>query len=219
MYCEEYFDSDYQKFKVEERKLQRLVKLSIADKSIEDYENALKIVFQPLFELLPTKGHKYYDSKNMKPYRSKIDEVTTTILESGPYSKMYFKLLDDIDIYDSNIRNRCNMYHVDPNDRILLPRFQEELYRRIGNAIIKKVIDERDKAYEDLQHIRNENFRRKQELNQTSYLLSKAFEISKQADEEAYEVFLEYRWKMKEAELNRLVEEGLISKEELEAEM
>ena len=49
--------------------------------------------------------------------------------------------------------------------------------------------------------------------------LSKAFEISKQADEEAYEVFLEYRWKMKEAELNSLVEEGLISKEELEAEM
>lgn len=75
---------------------------------------------------------------------------------------------------------KTNMYHVDPNDRILLPRFQEELYRRIGNAIIKKVIDERDKAYE---------------------------------------VFLEYRWKMKEAELNSLVEEGLISKEELEAEM
>ena len=37
--------------------------------------------------------------------------------------------------------------------------------------------------------------------------------------EEAYDVFLEYRWKMKEAELNRLIEKGLISKEELETEM
>lgn len=36
------------------------------------------------------------------------------------------------------------MYHVDPNDSILMPKFQKELYRRIGNAIIKKVIDERD---------------------------------------------------------------------------
>ena len=52
-----------------------------------------------------------------------------------------------------------------------------------------------------------------------SYLLSKSIELAKQVDEEAYEVFLEYRWKMKEAELNRLIEEGLISKEELEAEM
>lgn len=49
----------------------------------------------------------------MKPYRSKIDKVTTMILESGPYAKMYFKLLDDIDVYDSNIRDRCNMYHAD----------------------------------------------------------------------------------------------------------
>lgn len=176
-------------------------------------------MFQPLFELLPTKGHKHYDSKNMKPYRTKIDEVTTAILETGPYAKKYFKLLEDIDVYDSNIRERCNKYHVDPDSRMLLPKFQKELYRRLGNAIIKKVIDERDKAYEDLQHIRNENFRRKQELNQMRYLLSKSIELAKQVDEEAYEVFLEYRWKMKKAELNRLIEEGLISKEELEAEM
>ena len=219
LHCEEYFDTDYQKFKVEERELQRLVKIKIADNSMEDYDNALKIVFQPLFELLPTKGHKYYDSKNMKPYRAKIDEVTTTILETGPYAERYFKLLADIDECDSNFRERCNKYHIDPDGRILLPKFQQELYRRLGNAIIKKVIDERDKAYEDLQHIRNENFRRKQELNQMNYLLSKSIELAKQVDEEAYEVFLEYRWKMKEAELNRLIEEGLISKEELEVEM
>ncbi len=43
-----------------------------------------------------------------------------------------------------------------------------------------------------------------------SYLLSKSIELTKQVDEEAYEVFLEYRWKMKKAELKRLIEEGLI---------
>lgn len=65
------------------------------------------------------------------------------------------------------------MYQVDPNDRILMPKFQKELYRRIGNTIIKKVIDVRDKAYENLQNIKNVNFRRKQELNQTLSLKSK----------------------------------------------
>ena len=59
--------------------------------------------------------------------------------------------------------------------------------------VIKKGIDERDKAYEDLRHIRNESFRRKQELNQMGYLLSKSIELAKQVDEEAYEVFLEYK--------------------------
>lgn len=49
------------------------------------------------------------------------------------------------------------------------------------------------KTYEALHHIRNENFRRKQELNQMSYLLSKLIELAQQVDEEAYEVFLEYR--------------------------
>lgn len=47
-------------------------------------------------------------------------------------------------------------------------------------------------------------------------MLSKSIELAKQVDEE---VFLEYRWKIKEAEWNRLIEEGLISKEELESEM
>ena len=109
------------------------------------------------------------------------------------------------------------MYQVDPYDRILIPKFQKELYRKIDNTIKKKVIDVRDKAYENLQNIKNVNFRRKQKLNQTSYLLSKAIEISKQADEEAYVIFLEYTWKMKETKINRLIEEGLISKEDLEA--
>lgn len=45
LYYQEYFDMDYQKFKVEERKLQRLVKLSIADNSMEDYETPLKLCF------------------------------------------------------------------------------------------------------------------------------------------------------------------------------
>lgn len=47
-------------------------------------------------------------------------------------------------------------------------------------------------------------------------MLSKSIELAKQVGEE---VFLEYRWKIKEAEWNRLIEEGLISKEELESEM
>ena len=46
------------------------------------------------------------------------------------------------------------------------------------------------------------------------YLLSKSIELAKQVDEEAYEVFLEYKQKLKETEFNRLIEEGFISKEE-----
>ncbi len=51
-------------------------------------------------------------------------------------------------------------------------------------------------------------------------MMSKSFELKDELeDEEVYEVFLEYGLKIKETKLNRLIEEGLISKEELEAEM
>ena len=39
-----------------------------------------------------------------------------------------------------------------------------------------------------------------------SYLLSKLFELAKRVNEKLYEVFLEYRLKIKKTELNRLIE-------------
>ena len=89
----------------------------------------------------------------------------------------------------------------------------------MGNVIIKEIISKRNKEYEELKHIKNEKYRRRAELKKTAYLLSRACEIADRTYDEAYEVFLEFQIKMRNAEIERLIEEGLIDREELENEM
>ena len=75
------------------------------------------------------------------------------------------------------------------------------------------------KEYKELQHIKNEKYRRRAELKKTAYLLTKAFEIADEVYNEAYEVFLEFQIKMRNAEIERLIEQGILDREELENEM
>ena len=89
----------------------------------------------------------------------------------------------------------------------------------MGNVIIKEIISKRNKEYEELKNIKNEKYRRRAELKKTAYLLTKAFEIADEVYNEAYEVFLEFQIKMRNAEIERLIEQGLIDRYELENEM
>ena len=88
-----------------------------------------------------------------------------------------------------------------------------------NNPFIKEIIIKRNKEYEELKNIRNDKYRRRAELKKTAYLLTKSFEIADEVYNEAYEVFLEFQIKMRNAEIERLIEEGILDREELENEM
>ena len=91
------------------------------------------------------------------------------------------------------------------------------MYVRVGD--IKGEIRSIWFAVRFTKNIKNDKYQRRAELKKTAYLLTKAFEIADEVYNEAYEVFLEFQIKMRNAEIERLIEQGLIDRDELENEM
>ena len=216
---ENYFNSSMEELKIKRKKLVESLKLEMASKSFDEFESSLKWLLKGLFEEIPKEGRTGYDSLNMKPYKERIDNITTLILEKSVYAEDYKVILDSIKERDEKLKKKCRKYNLDENEYLYEPKFKKDLYRRMGNVIIKEIISRRKKEYEELKNIRNDKYKRRAELKKTRYLLTKAFEIADEVYNEAYEVFLEFQIKMRNAEIERLIEQGLIDREELENEM
>lgn len=217
--AENYFNSPIEELKIKRKKLVESLKLELADKSFDEFESSLKWLLKGLFEEIPRSGRIGYDSENMKPYKERIDNVITLILEKSVYKDDYKVMLDTINEHDEKLKKKCRKYNLDENEFLYGPKFKQDLYRRMGNVLIKEIVNQREKEYKELQHIKNEKYRRRVELKKTSYLLSRACEIADRTYDEAYEVFLEFQIKMRNAEIERLIEQGILDREELENEM
>lgn len=217
--AENYFNSPMEELKIKRKKLLESLKLELADKSFDEFESSLKWLLKGLFEEIPRSGRTGYDSENMKPFKERIDNVITLILEKSVYKDDYKVMLNTINEHDEKLKKKCRKYNLDENEYLYGPKFKHDLYRRMGNVLIKEIVNQREKEYKELQHIKNEKYRRRAELKKTAFLLSRACEIADRTYDEAYEVFLEFQIKMRNAEIERLIEEGIIDKEELEKEM
>lgn len=217
--AENYFNSPMEELKIKRKKLVESLKLEMASKSFNEFESSLKWLLKGLFEEIPKEGRTAYDSLNMRPFKERIDNITTLILEKSVYAEDYKVILNSIKERDGKLKKKCRKYNLDENEYLYEPKFKCDLYRRMGNVIIKEIISKRNKEYEELKNIRNDKYRRRAELKKTAYLLTKAFEIADEVYNEAYEVFLEFQIRMRNAEIERLIEEGLIDRDELENEM
>lgn len=217
--AENYFNSPMEELKIKRKKLVESLKLELADKSFNEFESSLKWLLKGLFEEIPRSGRIGYDSENMKPFKERIDNVITLILEKSVYKDDYKVMLDTINEHDEKLKKKCRKYNLDENENLYGPKFKHDLYRRMGNVLIKEIVNQREKEYKELQHIKNEKYRRRAELKKTGYLLSRACEIADRTYDEAYEVFLEFQIMMRNAEIERLIEEGILDRNELENEM
>lgn len=217
--AENYFNSPMEELKIKRKKLVESLKLELADKSFDEVESSLKWLLKGLFEEIPKTGRISYDSKNMKPFKERIDKVIDLVLEKSVYKNDYKIILDTISEHDEKLKKKCRKYNLDENEYLYGPKFKKDLYRRMGNVLIIEIVSQREKEYKELQYIREEKYRRRAELKKTAYLISQACVIADKVYDEAYEVFLEFQIKMRNAEIERLIEEGIIDREELEAEM
>ena len=217
--AENYFNSPMEELKIKRKKLVESLKLELADKSFDEFESSLKWLLKGLFEEIPRSGRIGYDSENMKPFKERIDNVISLILEKSVYKDDYKIILDTINEHDEKLKKKCKKYNLDENGYLYKPKFKHDLYRRMGNVLIKEIVNQREKEYKELQHIKNEKYRRRAELKKTGYLLSRACEIADRTYDEAYEVFLEFQIKMRNAEIERLIGEGILDRNELENEM
>ncbi len=217
--AENYFNSPMEELKIKRKKLVESLKLEMASKSFDEFESSLKWLLKGLFEEIPKEGRTGYDSLNMKPYKERIDNITTLILEKSVYAEDYKVILDSIIEHDEKLKKKCRKYNLDEIEYLYEPKFKKYLYRRMGNVIIKEIISKRNKEYEELKNIKIDKYRRRAELKKTGYLLTKAFEIADEVYNEAYEIFLEFQIKMRNAEIERLIEQGILDRDELENEM
>ena len=142
--AENYFNSPMEELKIKRKKLLESLKLEMASKSFDEFESSLKWLLKGLFEEIPRSGRIGYDSESMKPFKERFDNVITLILEKSVYKDDYKVMLDTINEHDEKLKKKCRKYNLDENEYLYGPKFKHDLYRRMGNVLIKEIINPYD---------------------------------------------------------------------------
>ena len=184
-----------------------------------ELEKLLSEYFKTLIEEIPKEGRVSYDSKNMSKLRPIVDKAVELVINSKKL-KPHFEVLENAILeVDERIIDKCEHYKMDPYGYLYSPKFNRDVRRRMGNILIKEIVKRRKEVYKEYAHIRNEHLRRKNELRKTKYLIGQSLIIMDEMINGVDIEFLEFQERIKKAELERLIEEGIIDREDLEAEM
>ena len=125
-----------EELKIKRKKLVESLKLELTDKSFYEFESSLEWLLKGLFEEIPEEGRTGYDSLNMKPFKERIDNITTLILEKSVYAEDYKVILESIKERDEKLKKKCRKYNLEENEYLYGSKFKQDLYRRMGNVLI-----------------------------------------------------------------------------------
>ncbi|MFR1524201.1 MAG: relaxase MobL [Bacilli bacterium] len=186
--------------------------LSSLDNRDKDQKVILKKLGE-LYHLLP-KGKVGYGHESIEHLRPLIGEIEALILNNNPtLKKQYFELKKQLKERDLNITRICESQKIKPDRYLLAEKYMNDFHRRIGNKIImyaKKY--ELDSNWEGLNYERQSKVRKNIKRNRTLLFKSTAT-LNRMVAQEAERVFTDFRKRLKEAEYQRLVEEGVIEAE------
>lgn len=188
------------------------VKDLISGKSKSGREKLIRKQIKYLFDHIPISSYKSYGREEMEPYREIIDSISEYILETSSINSLYLSILDDINKRDDELEKLYNFNHIKKENRKYYgSTFETDLKTRMGNAIINEIVEARMKIGQRSKDKKKSKtkYRKEEILN----LVYQTFKHNLKVIDEATKVFEEYQKKLKEAEFNRLVEEGIIDKE------
>lgn len=188
------------------------VKDLMSGKSINGKEKLIRKQIKYLFDHIPVSSYKSYGREEMKPYREIIDSISEYILETSSVNSLYLSTLDDINKRDEELEMLYNFNHIKKEKRKYYgPTFEIDLKTRMGNAIIDEIANARMSIGRRTRGKKKSKSRyRKEEILNLVY---QTFKHNLKVIDEATKVFEEYQKKLREAEFERLVEEGIIDKE------
>jgi hypothetical protein len=141
----------------------------------------------------------------------KIDYYVDQIIKNDSKTKaLFITYLSIINDKDTAIKELCKKSKIDPNKVVVFKKYQKDLYRRLGNAVINSI-----------KHIRNENakidFQTKNRLLRKRIdrkLLINSINESLYLDElvrnEAQNCFKDHMKKLEELRIKVLIEQGVI---------
>lgn len=213
MNIEKYFLSPKESMKRVRRIMVDEARSSMNSSSYLSLDKDFKWLLKELYNKLPTEGNIGYLSPYMKECRPIVDNIIKKILNLGKHSFEYTDLDIRLQEYDNKITSIAETHNIDEDDYLLRDKFKDDLFRRMGNVIIQELLNR--KKFEEiekkkLKHKKSEQaFHRKMLLE----MISKSFELMNKLEDEEERIFEEYQYKLKKAEYERLVEEGVIEAE------
>ena len=184
---------------------------SLNEELIEDFKECGYKNKSDYLNLLIKKG---YGREVMKPYREIIDSISNYILETSSVNSLYFNIKKEIQKRDEELEMLYNFNHIKKDKRKYYgTTFVTDLKIRMGNAIINEIVEARmnvGRRTDGNKKKKSKTTYRKEEILNLVY---QTFKHNLKVIDEATKVFEEYQKKLREAEFERLVEEGFIDKE------
>lgn len=155
-----------------------------------------------LMEEIPMKGRHAYASLPIS-IQKHADSIAFSLLSNSVNG---LELLNHLSSMREKEKQYAEKYSI-KNPRYKSDQILKDVYRRIGNDVIGKIITVRAEAMKELKGIRNDCLRRKKELLKIRFLTSKIKALTDE-EERANEEYMERLKKQVEKEI--LMEKGII---------
>ena len=160
---------------------------------------------------LPSEGRMQYDSENLKDYKSDIDSVVTAIIKSDKEMDRKFKAFDELLTQrDIQVAKAYSKIKVDCSNKLIRNKCLEDLYRRLGNVVIRAVKDIRREQSKFAYETKSRLIQKHIEKKRRQVLLKECIKLNELVNREMIDAFQEYREKLEVARYTILKEEGYL---------
>ena len=176
-----------------------------------EFDKTIKKKLMNLYRKAP-KGNYGYESSAMDEIRDDIDEITTAFLmKDNKASFEYVNLLKKLSEADKRTKEICESQHIPFEGRQMAPKFKKDLYRRVGNRILRYIRDAKSQESSIHKELSSERKQRWDEKKRISFLLTKVAHLDYEVNQDRMAIFDEFERRMEEMDYER-------AKEEMEAE-
>lgn len=204
---EEYLFSDREEEKLRRKRLMEEIMSSTLSFDDKEFAPFLRSEVRVLMEMIPLKGKHSYMSLNDN-VREHVDRISNVLLSNTKSGGEMLTMLKDMKMREKECEKRYGAQKGRRKSDVI----EADIYRRIGNQVIDRVIRERDEALVECNSIRDSEMRRKNEMKKIGFLICRIKELDEEERRET-EAFIA-RVK-KEIEKEKLKEEGLPDEAEL----
>ena len=167
-----------------------------------------------LIMILPLSGRLSYESENIEPYKQKIDNVINALIVS---SSSLNKKINDYDTIlaerDEEIKKIYKRLKLDPTDKLMREKYMKDLYRRLGNVVLKVVKDIRTEQDKLNYNTKRKSLKKRLEKAKRRALFKNCERLNDLATKEVIIAFEEFLHKLDEANYKRLQEKGVFDED------
>jgi len=161
--------------------------------------------------LIPTTGRVSYDSDNMIFVRNKIDYlVDLMIKQNNKVNATYQTFLTCLLEKDDSIRRMCESYKIDPEKVVLFEKYKKDMYRRLGNIVVKQIFNIRYQLKQYDYETKNRLVKKRIQRRKTEHIIQESLYLADKVQFEAMNYFQEHMKVLEEMRIKVLIEQGVI---------